>query len=111
MLNIVRSSFHSDFDVAQDDTAEKAQSEAVAESRACLRRFRHYLRICRIQHILNENSIPRGGIIYKNVRYSSHELAVLDDGASAHECGQEGTTVFNKKFTTKYWLNFCRNSL
>ena len=41
MLHIVRSSFHSDFDVAQDDTAEKAQGEAVAESRAFLRRLCH----------------------------------------------------------------------
>ena len=80
MLNIVRSSFHSDFDVAQDDTAEKAQGEAVAESRACLRRLGNYLGISRIQHILNENAIPRCRIIDENVRYSSHELAVLDDG-------------------------------
>ena len=29
----------------------------------------------------------------------AHELAVLDDRATAHECGQEGTTVFNEKFT------------
>ena len=65
----------------------------------------------RVQHILNENSVPRCRIVYHNVRDRADELAVLDNGAAAHECGQEGTTVFNKKFTTKYWLNFCRNSL
>ena len=62
MLHIVRSSFHSDFGVAQDDTAEKAQGEAVAESRAFLRRFLHQ-HLCRAQHIFDEDSVARGGII------------------------------------------------
>ena len=65
----------------------------------------------RTQHIFNKNPVPLGRIIDHYVRHRADELAVLDDGRSAHECGQEGTTVFNKKFTTKYWLNFCRNSL
>ena len=41
-----------------------------------------------IQHIFNKNSVPRGGIADEDVRDSSHELSVLNDGASAHECGQ-----------------------
>ena len=79
MLHIVRSSFHSDFDVAQDDTAEKAQGEAVAESRAFLRRLLHrHLR--RVEHIFNENAVPNRGVIYHNVRHSADQLAVLDYG-------------------------------
>ena len=31
-----------------------------------------------IQHILNENSVARGGIIYENVCHRPDELAVLD---------------------------------
>ena len=77
MLNIVRSSFHSDFDVAQDDTAEKAQGEAVAESWAFLRRsLLWHLR--GIQHIFNENAVPLGWIVDENVRNRSDELAVLN---------------------------------
>ena len=62
-----------------------------------LRRLRHgHLR--GIQHIFNENAVPHGGIVYHNVGYSTDELAVLNDRAARHECGQEGTTHFNGKF-------------
>ena len=47
-----------------------------------------------IQHIFNKYSVSRGGIVDHNVRYRTDELAVLDDGATAHECVQVGTTVF-----------------
>jgi hypothetical protein len=66
MLHIVRSSFHSDFGVAQDDTAEKAQGEAVAESRAFLRRpLLWHLR--RAQHIFNEYSVSRCWVVDEDV--------------------------------------------
>ena len=52
-----------------------------------------------VQHILNEYSIPRCWIVDENVGDRPHELSVLDDGAARHECGQEGTTLFNEKFT------------
>ena len=32
------------------------------------------------------------------MRECADQLAVLDNGAAAHECGQEGTTVFYKIF-------------
>ena len=80
MLHIVRSSFHSDFDVAQDDTAEKAQGEAVAESRAFLRRPLLW-NLCG-KHILNKYPIPNRRIVYHNVRDRAHQLAVLDNGAT-----------------------------
>ena len=51
------------------------------------------------QHIFNENSVSRGGIVDKHVGDSSHKLAVLDNGRAAHECGQEGTTLFYKFLT------------
>ena len=54
-----------------------------------------------VQHILNENAVARGGIVDHNVRHRAHKLAVLDDGRAAHECGQVGTTVFNKKFKSQ----------
>jgi len=50
----------------------------------------------RIQHILNKYAVSRCGIVYENVRHSPHELVVLNDGRSAHECVQVGTTVFTK---------------
>jgi hypothetical protein len=50
------------------------------------------------EHIFNEYSVPRGGVIDQHVRHRADELAVPDDGRSAHECGQEGTTNFMKKY-------------
>ena len=32
------------------------------------------------EHILDKYTVPRGGIVYENVRHRAHELAVLDDG-------------------------------
>ena len=54
----------------------------------------------RIEHIFNENAVPRGGIVDEDVRHSPHQFAVLDDGGVGHECDQVGTTVFNEKFKT-----------
>ena len=62
-------------------------------------------RLTRIQHIFNENSVPRGGIIYQNVCYRSYELAVLDDGAARHECVQVGTTISNEILTYQMLRN------
>ena len=56
-------------------------------------RLRH---MRRIQHILNKYAVSRCGIVDENVGDSADEFAVLDDGRSAHECGQVGTTVFTK---------------
>ena len=53
----------------------------------------------RAEHIFNENPVARGWVVYKNVRDSSYELAVLNYGRAAHECVQVGTTHFNGKFT------------
>ena len=47
-----------------------------------------------IQHILNENSVSRGGIIDEDVGNRADELAVPDEGAAAQVCGQERTTIF-----------------
>jgi len=54
----------------------------------CLLRCFCHGDICGIQHIFNENSVPRGGIVDQHVRDRSDELAVLNDGRAAHECGQ-----------------------
>ena len=66
---------------------------------------------CGGEHVFNKNPVAAGGVADHHMSDCTDELAVLHDGRATHECGQEGTTVFNKKFTTKYWLNFCRNSL
>ena len=47
-----------------------------------------------VEHILNKYSVARGGIVDEHVRYRADQLAVLNDRRAAHECGQEGTTVF-----------------
>ena len=42
----------------------------------------------------------------------SDKLAVLDNGASRHECGQEGTTNFNRKFIFAMFENdFVENNM
>ena len=58
--------------------------------------------ICCVQHVFDKYAIPSGGIIYEHVRHRADELAVLNDGRAAHECGQERTTLFNEKFTKRH---------
>ena len=55
----------------------------------------------RIQHILNKDTVDRGGVVDHHVRDRSHRLAVLNDGGARHECGQAGTTAFNKKLKSQ----------
>jgi hypothetical protein len=38
--------------------------------------------LCGIQHILNENSVPRCGIVDEHVRHRADELAVLNNGGA-----------------------------
>ena len=49
-----------------------------------------------IQHIFNENAVARGRVVDKHVGHRADELAVLDEGAAAHECVQVGTTIINR---------------
>ena len=49
------------------------------------------------EHIFDKDSVARCRVVYENVRHRTDKLAVLDDGRAAHECGQEGTTNFNRK--------------
>ena len=51
-----------------------------------LRRLRHR-HLCRTQHILDENAVPRGGVVDHHVGDRADELAVLDQGAAAQVCG------------------------
>ncbi len=74
--------------------------EAVAESRADLRRFL-YGRLRGIEHIFNKYPVACGGVADEDVGNGPHDLAVLDNGAARHECGQVGTTVFNEKFKSQ----------
>jgi len=50
-----------------------------------------------IEHIFDEDAISHGGVADEDVGDGADELSVLDDGAAAHECGQERTTKFTKK--------------
>ena len=40
---------------------------------------------CRIQHILNKNSVTSGRVIHKHMGDCTNKLPVLDDGTAAHE--------------------------
>jgi len=42
----------------------------------------------RVQHILNEYSVSRGGIVDENVGKRADELAASDDRAARYKCGQ-----------------------
>ena len=46
------------------------------------------------QHVFHKDPVAHGGIVDQHVGDCSHDLAVLDDRRAAHECGQEGTTIF-----------------
>ena len=48
------------------------------------------------QHILDENSVSRGGVTNEDVGDRPDELSVLDDRAAAHECVHAGTTIINR---------------
>ena len=50
---------------------------------------------CGIEHILDENTIPFGWLVDQDVGHSAHQLPVLEDGRSAHECFSLGTTFFS----------------
>ena len=53
--------------------------------------------LCRGKHIFNKYAIPHRRIVYHNVGDRADELAVLNDGRAAQECGQVGTTVLFKE--------------
>ena len=56
--------------------------------------------LTRIQHIFNENSVSGCRIVDEDVGDRADELAVLDDGATRHECVQVGTTLFINSFVS-----------
>ena len=56
-------------------------------------------RFCRGEHVFDKDSVAHAGIVDHHVGDRADELTVLDDWATRHECGQEGTTLFNGKFT------------
>ena len=47
------------------------------------------------QHIFNEDAVAAGGVADHHVGDGADKLTVLDDRATAHECGQERTTILN----------------
>ena len=53
----------------------------------CLTCLRHG-HLCRVEHIFDEDSVARGGVIYEDMCYRADDLAVLNDLAAAHGCGQ-----------------------
>ena len=59
----------------------------------------------RIQHVFNKYPVPLGRIIDHYVRNCAHKLAVPNDGAALHECGQEGTThLYNILIISTSWV-------
>ena len=60
---------------------------------------RRFQRACHIgEHILNENAIPRGGVVDHHVGDRADELAVPDQGAAAQMCVQSRTSFMKKHF-------------
>ena len=56
---------------------------------------------CRVQHIFDENSVPGVRLVDEDVRNSSDQFAVLNDGAAGHVCVKDRT-----KFSTyicEFW--------
>ena len=52
----------------------------------------HVLRC--FEHIFGEDAVAAGRIVHQNVGDGAYELAVLKDGAAAHECVNIGATNF-----------------
>ena len=52
------------------------------------------IRLARIQHILYKNPIPSCGIVHQYMSHCPHQFAILNDGTTAHEWCQYGTTNF-----------------
>ena len=40
---------------------------------------------CRIQHIFDENTVPGGGVVYKDMSNGTDEFSVLYNWTAAHE--------------------------
>ena len=58
-----------------------------------------------LEHIFNKDAVARGGVADQHVRHRANEASVLQDRATAHECGQVGTTAFLQiidRFDTVY---------
>ena len=53
------------------------------------------------EHIVDENAVAGGRVIDHDVGDRPNRLAVPDEGATAHECVQVGTTVFHKKLKSQ----------
>ena len=51
-----------------------------------------------VEHILDKDPVPRGGIADQHMRDRADKPPVLNDRDAEHECGQERTTVFCKIF-------------
>ena len=62
-----------------------------------LRRLCHRY-LCCVQHILDEDAVPRGGIVDQHVGDGTNQLAVLDDRGAGQVSGQDRTTKFNRNF-------------
>lgn len=50
------------------------------------------------QHIFHKDAVASCQGVNHHMHHDSDELSVLNDARAARECGQAGTTVFNKKF-------------
>ena len=50
--------------------------------------------LCFCKHILNKDAVATGGVVHQNVGHGADELAVLENGAAAHECVNIGPTMY-----------------
>ena len=49
-----------------------------------------------IEHIFNENSVPRGGIVDQHVGDRSHQLTVLNYGRATHTLNDTARLLYQR---------------
>ena len=63
------------------------------------------------EHRFGKNAIAACSIIYENVRHRTDQLTVLQNGATAHECVNIGTTLFLRFFSNSTHFRHCLSEI
>ena len=48
-----------------------------------------------VYHVFDEDAVAGGGVVDENMGNRADQLAILDDGAAAHQCVNIGPTFFS----------------
>ena len=71
--------------LAMTGNVDSARQTTIFKSYKLLQWMDNVILCRRVQHIFDEDAITRCGVIYQNVGHGADELAVLENGAAAHE--------------------------